>query len=155
MIRLFGYNSDITGIMDTLHPLMNENVRNALVFGSGGSSKAVCHVLKKMGLNFSLVSRERRPGVLTYSDIDSAVIDNTQLIINTTPLGMFPDTGSKPDIDYRRLNSGHILFDLVYNPEFTSFLKAGAEQGCRTISGLKMLQSQAEKAWEIWNDDTL
>jgi shikimate dehydrogenase len=154
-VWLYGFNSDITGIMDSIYPFMGYNVRNALVLGSGGSSKAVCHVLRRLGLKFSLVSRVKKPGMLTYSEIDSEIIDNTRLIINTTPLGMFPDTDSRPDINYRRLTPEHILFDLVYNPEVTSFLKAGAEQGCTTISGIKMLHSQAEKAWEIWNDEMM
>jgi shikimate dehydrogenase len=155
LVKLIGFNSDVTGIKDTLIPYISGNVRNALVLGTGGSSKAVCHVLKKLGLKVEIVSRNRKPGVLSYSDIDSATIDQTQLIINTTPLGMFPNIGNKPDINYRWLNSNHILFDLVYNPELTSFLKMGAEQGCRIISGIKMLHSQAEKTWEIWNNDSL
>jgi shikimate dehydrogenase len=154
-IRLFGYNSDVTGIRDTLLPFIGVNVRNALVLGTGGSSRAVCHVLKKFGLKVDMVSRERKPGVLVYSDIDSRIIDKTQLIINTTPLGMFPNTEGRPEINYRKLNSRHILFDLVYNPEITTFLRMGAEQGCSIISGIKMLHSQAEKAWEIWNNDSL
>jgi shikimate dehydrogenase len=155
LVKLIGFNSDVTGIRDTLIPYISGNVRNVLVLGTGGSSKAVCHVLKKLGLKVEIVSRNRKPGVLSYSDIDSAKIDQTQLIINTTPLGMFPNIGNKPDINYRRLNSNHILFDLVYNPELTSFLKMGEEQGCRIISGIKMLHSQAEKTWEIWNNDSL
>jgi len=152
-IWLNGYNSDITGISDAIHPYLNESVRKALVLGTGGSSKAVCHVLKKLGMEVSLVSRERKPGVLSYADLDDDIIDKTKLIVNTTPLGMFPDTTNRPDINYSRLTSDHILFDLVYNPERTAFLKAGATQGCMTISGITMLHSQAEKAWEIWNDD--
>jgi shikimate dehydrogenase len=101
------------------------------------------------------VSRDKKEGIMIYSDIDSDIIDRTQLIINTTPLGMFPDIESKPDLNYRRLTRKHILFDLVYNPELTSFLKMGAEQGCTIISGIIMLHSQAEKAWEIWNNDSL
>ena len=154
-MNLWGYNSDATGIKDTLLPFMSEKVRNALVFGTGGASRAVCYILKKIGLKVDLVSRDRKPGALVYSDIDSEIIDRTQLLINTTPLGMFPDTESKPDIDYRMLNGSHILFDLVYNPELTAFLKMGKKQGCLTISGIKMLHSQAEKAWEIWNNDSL
>jgi shikimate dehydrogenase len=154
-IKLYGYNSDVTGIRDTLLPFIKENVRNALVLGTGGSSRAVCHVLKKFGLNFDRVSRERKPGVLVYSDIDSGIIDRTQLIINTTPLGMFPNIESRPEINYKMLNKTHILFDLVYNPEITTFLRLGAAQGCSTISGITMLYSQAEKAWEIWNNDSL
>ena len=106
------------------------------------------------GLKVDLVSRNRKPGVLSYSDIDSEKIKRTQLIVNTTPLGMFPNVDNRPDIDYKKLNSSHILFDLVYNPELTSFLRLGAEQGCRILSGIKMLHSQAEKAWQIWNDDS-
>lgn len=155
LVKLIGFNSDVTGIRDSLMPLLGENVRNALVLGTGGSSKAVCQVLNKQGLKVDLVSRNRKPGVLSYSDIDSAKIDQTQLIINTTPLGMFPNIESMPDINYKRLNNNHILFDLVYNPELTSFLRMGAEQGCKIISGIKMLHSQAEKAWEIWNNDCL
>ena len=154
-IKLFGHNSDVTGIRDTLLPFIKENVRNALVLGTGGSSRAVCHVLKKFGLNIDRVSRERKPGVLVYSDIDSEIINRTQLIINTTPLGMFPNIESRPEINYKMLNKTHILFDLVYNPEITTFLRLGAEQGCSTISGITMLYSQAEKAWEIWNNDRL
>lgn len=154
-IRLHGFNSDVTGIRDTLLPFIGEKVTDALVLGTGGSSRAVCHVLKKFGLKVNLVSRDRKPGVLTYSDISSGVIETTQLIVNTTPLGMFPDIESKPDINYKRLNRNHILFDLVYNPELTSFLRMGAEQGCSVISGIKMLYTQAEKAWEIWNNESL
>jgi shikimate dehydrogenase len=132
---------------------MKDNVRNALILGTGGSSRAVSYVLKKFGLNVSLVSREKRPGILSYSDITSEVTGATQLIVNTTPLGMFPDIETKAPIDYSDLTKNHILFDLVYNPEQTSFLKMGADRGCITLSGLKMLHSQAERAWEIWNND--
>ena len=152
-ISVFGYNSDVTGIRETLLPYMSDNVRNALVLGTGGSSRAVSHVLKKFGLNVSLVSREKKPGIMSYDDITPAVIGSSHLIVNTTPLGMFPDIGSKPPIDYSSLTSDQILFDLVYNPELTSFLKIGAIKGCIILSGLKMLHSQAEKAWEIWNND--
>lgn len=154
-IRLSGFNSDITGIRDSLLPFINENTREALVLGTGGSSRAVCYVLMKSGVKVNLVSRERKPGTILYSDISSSILNKNRLIINTTPLGMYPDTESKPEIDYTRLTDKHILFDLVYNPELTSFLRMGKEQGCTVISGLKMLFSQAEKAWEIWNNDDL
>lgn len=154
-IKLFGYNSDVTGIRDSLVPFINDNVRNAIILGTGGSSRAVSYVLKKFGLNVTHISRIKKPGILSYSDINSGLIKNTELIINTTPLGMFPNVESKPDINYNLLNKQHILFDLVYNPEHTAFLKMGEEQGCTTVSGLKMLHSQAEKAWEIWNDGNL
>lgn len=153
-IKLIGFNSDITGLRDTLFPLA-EGIENALILGTGGSSRAVSYVLRKAGISFNTVSRERKPGALTYSDINSEILDKSLLIINTTPRGMFPDIEGKPEINYSRLTQNHILFDLVYNPEFTSFLQMGAEHGCRTISGLKMLYSQAERAWQIWNDDKL
>lgn len=154
-IKLHGYNSDVTGIEDTLLPFISADVKNALVLGTGGSSRAVCYVLKKFGLKVSLVSRDKKPDVLRYSDVDSEILERNQLIINTTPLGMFPNTETMPEINYKMLNTNHILFDLVYNPELTSFLKMGVEQGCSVISGIRMLHSQAEKSWEIWNNDSM
>jgi len=154
-VILSGYNSDVTGIRDSLVPYLGDYVKRALVLGSGGSSRAVCYFLKKAGMEFTRVSRIRKEGVFTYSAINAGILKDTYLIINTTPLGMFPDINSKPDIDYSSLGSKHILFDLVYNPEETLFMKMGIQQGCSVISGIKMLHSQAEKAWEIWNDNRL
>lgn len=154
-IKLYGYNSDVTGIRDSLIPYINSDVNQAIVLGTGGSSRAVSHVLKRFGLKVVNISRIKKPGVITYSDIDFKLINNTQIIVNTTPLGMFPDIETKPDLDYNLLNKNHILFDLVYNPELTSFLRMGKERGCTIISGIKMLHSQAERAWDIWNDDIL
>lgn len=151
--ELSGFNSDIAGIRDTLLPLINDDIKNALVLGTGGSSKAVCYILKGLNVHYTLISREKKPGCLTYSEITPGIIGNTQLFINATPLGMYPDTGSKPELRYDLLNSRQILFDLVYNPEITSFLRMGKERGCTILSGLKMLYSQAEKSWEIWNKD--
>lgn len=153
-IELTGFNSDITGIRDTIIPAINKEVRNALVLGTGGSSKAVCFVLKGINVQYTLISRERKPECITYSEITPDLLKKTQLIINTTPLGMFPDISNKPDLDYRLLGKNHILFDLVYNPEITAFLKKGQEKGCKILSGLIMLYSQAEKSWEIWNGKT-
>lgn len=153
--ELTGFNSDITGIMATLSPALSPEIKNALVLGTGGSSKAVCHVLKKINVHYTLISRERKSDCLTYSDINSEILENNLLIINTTPLGMYPDTESKPDLNYDLLGRNHILFDLVYNPEITSFLKIGKERGCTILSGIKMLHSQAERSWEIWNNDSL
>jgi shikimate dehydrogenase len=154
-IKLYGYNSDATGIYDSIAPFISRDVKNAIVLGTGGSSRAVCYVLGKLGLNIVQVSRSKRPGTIAYSGLDSTVISASTIIINTTPLGMYPDIDSRPDIDYGQLTENHILFDLVYNPEITSFLKSGIERGCRVITGLKMLHSQAEKAWKIWNDPEL
>lgn len=152
-VELKGFNSDIHGIADTLRPVINPGLGRALVLGSGGSSKAVCHVLASMKMDYMVVSRVKRPGCLTYGELGRDIIRNTRLIVNTTPLGMFPDTGGYPDIDYELLGPEHILFDLVYNPEITSFLRKGQERGCVVLSGLKMLYSQAERSWEIWNSE--
>jgi len=153
--RVSAFNSDIAGIRDTLLPYLEENVRKALILGTGGSSKAVAFTLQKMGIEIQKVSRSKQPDTLTYDEIDSSVIAGTDLIINTSPLGMYPDISSRPALNYDLLNEKHILFDLVYNPEITSFLRMGQERGCRIITGLKMLYSQAERSWEIWNDEKL
>jgi shikimate dehydrogenase len=153
--ELRGFNSDIIGIMDTLIPVLSPEIKNALVLGTGGSSKAVCHVLKKINVHYTLISREKKSFCLTYSDINSEILGKTRLIINTTPLGMYPETKSKPDLNYDLLGSKHILFDLVYNPEITEFLKMGKERRCTILSGIKMLHSQAERSWEIWNNNAL
>ncbi len=154
-LTLHGYNSDVTGIHDSIAPYLSESSKNAIVLGTGGSSRAVCYVLKKLGLDITLVSRSVKPGAIKYNELTPELIVNAGIIVNTTPLGMYPKTEEKPDIDYNLLGKNHILFDLVYNPELTLFLKMGKEHGCSVISGIKMLHSQAEKAWEIWNDSLL
>jgi shikimate dehydrogenase len=150
-----GHNSDVNGIKDSLIPCAKGKAKKALILGTGGSSKEVAWTLKKMGCEVILVSRNSKSGILTYKDIGPEILAATDLIVNTTPLGMFPDIESKPDLDYNLLNKRHILFDLVYNPEMTEFLKLGKERGCTIITGMKMLRSQADRSWEIWNDDTL
>jgi shikimate dehydrogenase len=150
---LSGYNSDVTGFTDSLLPYLKKRSGNALVLGSGGSSKAVCFALGKIGMNVTLVSRNSKPGTIAYSGIDENLISKTDLIVNSTPLGMFPNVESKPELNYDLLNERHILYDLVYNPELTAFLKEGKERGCVTINGYMMLRLQAEKSWEIWNQE--
>lgn len=152
-IETKGFNSDITGIRDTILPVISPVIKNALVLGTGGSSRAVCHVLKELGISFVMVSRDKKPGVITYPEISETIIKSSLLIVNTTPLGMYPDISGKPDITYDLLSADHILFDLVYNPEVTEFLRKGQERGCKLLSGLKMLYSQAERSWQIWNSD--
>jgi shikimate dehydrogenase len=152
-LHLSGFNSDVTGISDSLKPYFRNNLKHALVLGTGGSSRSVCFVLKKMGVKITSVSRERRAEIISYQDITPDLIAETQLIVNTTPLGMFPAVEAKPNIDYSLLGKKHTLFDLVYNPEITAFLESGLKQECTVITGLKMLHSQAERAWEIWNDE--
>jgi shikimate dehydrogenase len=143
-IRISGFNSDITGITDSILPYTGRGLTKALVLGTGGSSRAVCHVLKKFGIT-----------VVVYEEVDEKMMSEVSLIVNTTPLGMYPDTGSRPDINYGLLGSSHLLFDLVYNPEYTLFLRSGMERGCTVITGIGMLHSQAERSWQIWNDDNL
>lgn len=152
---LFGYNSDITGIYDTLQPVSDITPKSALVLGTGGASRAVCHVLKKLGFRYSVVSRIAGGSYLSYGDLTDRIIGETGIIINSTPLGMYPDTGSMPPIDYDLLTRRHVMFDLVYNPEITAFLNEGRKRGCTVLTGLKMLYSQAERSWQIWNDPEL
>jgi shikimate dehydrogenase len=154
-IQLYGFNSDVTGITESLSPYLIGVVKNAVVLGTGGSSRAVCHVLKKFGFNIIQVSRHKKPGIFDYSEINEEILTKSSLIVNTTPLGMYPYVETRPEINYSLLNEKHILFDLVYNPELTFFLRSGQERGCSVITGLNMLHSQAEKAWQIWNDDSM
>ncbi len=154
-IFLGGFNSDIKGISDSIMPYLKDNIRQAMVLGTGGSSRSVCYVLKKNGIKITLVSREKKEGAISYGDLTPDLIAENLLIVNTTPLGMYPAVEDKPDLNYTDLGKAHVLFDLVYNPEITAFLNAGLKQGCTIITGLKMLHSQAERAWEIWNDNSL
>lgn len=152
-IYISAHNSDVYGIKDSLVPCTKGKARKALILGTGGSSKAVAWTIRKLGCEAVLVSRFPRPGALTYEDLSPEVIASVDLIINTTPLGMSPDIDSRPEINYDLLTPRHILFDLVYNPEMTEFLKMGQERGCKIITGMKMLRSQADRSWEIWNED--
>jgi shikimate dehydrogenase len=154
-IRLSGYNSDVNGIIDTLLPVSDKKGENAIILGTGGASKAVKYALNRLGFIVTSVSRNPAEGVITYNELTGEKLSGAQLIVNTTPLGMYPDIQRCPDIDYDRLRPGQILFDLVYNPEMTVFLEKGKERGCVVLGGIKMLYSQAEKAWEIWNDNNL
>jgi shikimate dehydrogenase len=154
-VLLKGFNSDIDGFRKSILPYLGDKVTDALVLGTGGGAKAVCYVLGELGIKITSVDIVKLKGVLKYSDLTDNILFSNRLIVNTTPLGMFPDVAGKPDLNYSCLNNNHILFDLVYNPEQTAFLKAGKEQGCTIISGINMLYGQAERAWEIWNDDRL
>lgn len=148
-----GFNTDIFGFTESLSPhLIGRDITSAIVLGTGGSSKAVSYVLKKLGINIINVSRKRGEKNILYKELSDEMLIENKLIINTTPLGMFPDITDKPDLDYNCLNTSHILYDLIYNPTLTTFLKNGKERGCKIIGGLEMLHLQAEKSWEIWND---
>lgn len=148
--ELIGYNSDSIGFEQSLKPLLRADISQALILGTGGASKAVEYVLKKLGIKYKFVSRQLREGFLTYDQLDRSVISKNRLIVNTTPLGMFPDTDTCPPLPYQFINNSHLCYDLVYNPAETEFLKRCKNQGAEIKNGLEMLERQALAAWEIW-----
>lgn len=158
--RLKGYNTDVYGFEKSLIHLLkidsdhkeNSFPKKALILGTGGAAKAVAHVLKKLNIDISFVSRTINKGDLTYSELDHNSLKNHALIINTTPLGTSPNVEFCPDIPYDFLSESHFLYDLVYNPEKSLFLTKGENKNTQTSNGLEMLYLQAEKAWEIWNN---
>ena len=150
-IQRVGYNTDYAGFRDSLKPLLKKHHTQALVLGTGGASKAVVYALQELGISTTLVSRKTGAAQLTYADINKEIIDNHTIIINCSPVGMYPDINQCPDIPYQFINSAHILYDLVYNPGKTMFLQHGEKQGATIKNGLEMLELQAEYAWEIWN----
>ena len=150
--KLIGYNTDCYGFKKSLQPFVKSNHKKALILGTGGASKAIAFSLKKMGISYKYVSRNLSKNVAyTYDTLSETDIKNYQIIINCTPLGTFPNVNDCPNIPYNAINSNHILFDLIYNPEETTFLKQGKKNQATTINGLNMLKLQAEKAWSIWN----
>jgi len=150
--KLTGYNTDCTGFEKSLTPLLKKHHQRALVLGNGGATIAVIFVLKKLGIGFDIVSRTLHDGsTLTYENVDEKVIKENPVIINTTPLGMYPKTGECPDIPYQFISNQHLFFDLVYNPEKTLFLQKGEERGAAIKNGHEMLVIQAEESWRIWN----
>lgn len=151
VVKLCGYNTDAAGFREALLNFIPEIPDRALVFGNGGAAKAVRYVLKNLGSEPVTVSRTpRNPETIDYRKA-AELVPHTPLLINTTPLGMWPDCGSYPDIPYNAISSGHYLFDLVYNPETTEFMKRGAEAGAHVCNGYRMLTAQAEAGWQIWN----
>lgn len=149
---LHGYNSDVYGFEKSLIEFLGPSFKgNGLVLGTGGASRAVIYVLEDLGIHMTLVSRFKRSGMITYDEVTPDVISRHHLIINTTPLGMKPNVKSCPEIPYLAVTSSHYLYDLVYNPEETVFLKKGRFQGAKTTNGMAMLILQAERSWEIWN----
>jgi shikimate dehydrogenase len=149
--RLIGYNTDIYGFEKSLLPLIQPAMpEHALILGTGGASKAVAYALRRLNIAYQLVSRNSSPGIISYAQLDKDIIERHKLIVNCTPLGMFPDTESLPPIPYTCITGEHIAYDLVYLPVETAFLKQCRLQGARAKNGLEMLHLQAEKAWEIW-----
>ena len=151
--RHVGYNTDCLGFMDSIRPLLHAEDKKALVFGTGGASKAVCYGLRKLGVEPTLVSRTPKAGMLGYADLTKEVMARHTVLVNSTPLGMMPDTDSCPDIPYEYISAQHLLFDCIYNPEETLFLRKGRAQGARTKNGMEMLFGQAKAAWAIWNKE--
>ena len=149
-LKLKGYNSDIIGFKQSIDPLLKETHRKALILGTGGASKAVFHGLKQLGVGATLVSRKPKEFCITYDEITPKTMEQYTVIVNTTPLGMFPNIDSCPDIPYDLLTPNHLLYDLLYNPDETLFMKKGKEKGAVVKNGLEMLLLQAFAAWEIW-----
>jgi shikimate dehydrogenase len=148
---LVGYNTDIEGIRKSLEGIKLEGTK-AIVLGTGGASKAVQYVLREGGAEIAVVSRSKGSADLIYEDLTAEFIAECDIIVNTTPLGMFPNVDNAPQIPYSAISAKHTLFDCVYNPRQTKFLALGAERGARTIDGLTMFYAQAEAAWNIWNE---
>ena len=167
--RLIGYNSDLVGFRESIRVYV-ENLRNAsqvhlsekvipnagaplkaLILGTGGASKAVEYGLKQLGVEILFVSRTPEPGRITYENLGRSFFEEYHIIVNTTPLGMYPNVNTCPPIDYLSIGPHHLLFDAVYNPEKTLFLEKGEKQGAAIKNGLEMLRLQAEASWKIWN----
>lgn len=149
---LKGFNTDYYGFKQSLKPFVNTSHQRALILGTGGSSKAVHYVLKELNIDCLFVSRTPKGNhEISYNDVNEYVIKHHQIIINTTPLGMFPHIDKKPSLPYQYLSESHLLYDLTYNPKETSFLKEGIHKNCICLNGYQMLILQAEKSWEIWN----
>lgn len=148
--KLIGYNSDIIGFKRSIEPLLDSSHRKALILGTGGASKAVMHGLKQLGVGTTFVSRTPKEHCITYQDVTPELLESYTVIVNTTPLGMFPNVDACPDIPYDALTTKHLLYDLLYNPDETLFMKKGKEHGAVVKNGLEMLLLQAFAAWEIW-----
>ena len=151
--QLTGYNTDAIGFRNSLEPQLKPHHKNALILGTGGAAKAIRYVLEELGIAYQLVSRRKVEGQCGYEDIGEELLSTHHLIINTTPLGMYPNVDADPPIPYRFITPQHFLFDLIYNPEKTKFLAEGEKQGAQICNGYQMLIEQAEAAWKIWNGE--
>lgn len=150
--KLKGYNTDAYGFKQSLKPLLKEYHKRALILGTGGASKAVAYVLEELGIDFLFVSRQAKEvKTISYQELTEQLMISNLLIINCTPLGTHPNVEHCPDIPYEFITNKHLLYDLIYNPSETTFLKHGKEKGAVIKNGLEMLEQQAEKAWEIWH----
>ncbi len=148
--HLTGFNTDVTGFEQTILPLLKPHHKKALILGTGGASKAVAWVFSKLGIEYAHVSREAKEGRFTYDELEG-LIQQYQVIVNTTPLGMQPNINQKPSLPYKNLNSQYLCYDLIYNPAKTAFLQQAELYGAVIMNGSGMLQIQAEESWKIWN----
>lgn len=151
--KLKGFNSDIIGFTDSIRPLLQPHHKKALVLGTGGASKAICVGLNHLGLEWKYVSRTPREDRFAYTDLTPEVMAEYTVIVNCSPVGMFPKVDAAPAIPYELLTPQHLLFDCVYNPEDTLFMQKGREQGAIVKNGLEMLHLQAIASWKFWNGD--
>lgn len=150
--KLKGYNTDVYGFEQLLNrAIKDRQIEHALVLGTGGASKAVQYVLKQKNIPYSTVSRNAEQGDYTYDTLTDEILRQNHLIINTTPLGMFPQIDNFPDLHYQGLSKKHILIDLIYNPKETAFMELGKTWGAKTFGGMQMFEEQAKKTWEIFN----
>ncbi len=148
-----GYNTDAIGFTTSIKPLIQPHHRHALVLGTGGAAKAVVYALQQLlGIDVQSVSRNPAPGIITYADLDSKIMESHTVVVNATPLGMYPHVETHPDIPYRLLSPQHLCFDLTYNPSVTTFMRMSSEFGAKTCNGKGMLIGQALAAWDIWNE---
>ena len=152
--KMFGHNTDVYGFSQSIKPFLDTNHERALILGTGGASKAVAFVLKKIGVEVFFVTSsntKKTENTFFYHELNERVINAFKLIVNTTPLGTFPNIHDCPALPYEFFTSQHLAYDLIYNPGETEFLRRASQQGSMIVNGLSMLQLQAEKSWEIWN----
>jgi len=150
-ITMHGYNTDVYGFEESIKPMLQQHHKAAMILGTGGAARAAAWVLKKMEMDFIFVSRKpQNSSQIHYDSINMNLLEKFPVIVNATPVGMFPDTDGLPPLPYEHINPRHLLFDMVYNPAETLFLARGLQQKASVRNGLEMLQLQAEKAWEIW-----
>lgn len=149
--NLIGHNTDHYGFAKSLGEHLPIANKKALILGTGGASKAIAYVLSSLNFEYKQVSREKKDKQITYADLDFETVRDHKLIINCTPLGTSPNINAFPKLNYEGIGSDHLLFDLIYNPRLTLFLKKGKDQGARIVNGMDMLQYQAKKSWKIWN----
>lgn len=151
---LEGYNTDYTGFLEALRPHLRPADKKALVLGTGGASKAIHYALNTLGIKSQAVSRTPSENTLRYEELGEAILREHQILVNCTPLGTAPRTSAYPPVPTQFLGPDHLVFDLIYNPPTTRLLSLARQQGARTLNGQRMLELQADKAWEIWTSDT-